>query len=119
MRPVPQELVDAVRPFVSRQVWAMIELQLLMAARPGEISRVRPGDIDRSGRVWVHRPAEHKTAWHGHQRAIYIGLRAQAALTPFLLRPAEAYCFSPAEADTEEAVETVRCPKCGHEFPLR
>ena len=37
VRPVPQELIDAVKPFVSRQVWAMIQLQLLTGARSGEM----------------------------------------------------------------------------------
>ncbi len=64
--PVPMELVNAVEPFVSRQVWAMIRLQCLTAARPGELTKLRKQDIDRSGKVWVHVPDEHKTAHHGH-----------------------------------------------------
>ncbi|MFA6135248.1 MAG: site-specific integrase [Phycisphaerae bacterium] len=98
VRPVRQELVDAVKPFVSRQIWAMIQLQLLTAARPGELCVLRPCDIDRSGKVWMYKPPHHKTSHHGHERVVYIGPRAQAMLMPFLLRPAESYCFSPAEA---------------------
>jgi integrase len=48
--------------------------------------------------IWLYRPAQHKTAHHGFSRTIYLGPRAQDLLRPFLLRPAEAYCFSPAEA---------------------
>jgi len=105
VRPVPQEYVDAIQPYVSRQVWAIIQLQLLTAARPGEILQMRPGDIDRSGKIWIYRPVEHKTAHHGHPRQIYIGPRAQEFLQPFLLRPADAYCFSPAEADAARRIK--------------
>ena len=54
VKPVPIEHVNAIEPFVSRQVWAIVQLQLLTAARAGEICQMRPGDIDREGDVWVH-----------------------------------------------------------------
>ena len=98
VKPVKQEYVDAIKSYVSRQVWAIIQLQLLTGARPGEIVIMRPCDIDKSGKIWLYSPAEHKTAHHGHQRKIYIGPRGQEVLQPFLLRPARKYCFSPAEA---------------------
>ena len=101
VRPVPRELIDGIEPFVSRQVWAMIQLQLLTAARPGEIAIMRPCDVDRSDKMWLYRPAEHKTAYRDHERTIYIGPRAQQVLAPFLLRSSEAHCFSPAEALAE------------------
>lgn len=101
VKPVPQEHIDAVRPYVSRQVWAAIQLQLLTAARPTEILTIRPCDIDRSSRIWVYSPADHKTAHHGHERKIYIGPKGQEILRPFLLRSPEAFCFSPAEAEAE------------------
>ena len=101
VKPVSMEHVEAVKPFVSRQVWAMIQLQLHTAARAGEICRMRPCDVNREGKVWVYRPREHKTAHHGHERKIFIGPRGQEILAPFLLRDPQAYCFSPAEAETE------------------
>lgn len=101
VRPVPAGHIDAIHPFVSRQVWAMIQVQLLTAARPGEVVAMRPRDLDMSGRVWTYRPAQHKTAHHGHQRVIYIGPRAQEVLRPFLSRPVSAFMFSPAEAEAE------------------
>jgi len=99
--PVPPEMIDAIKPFVPQPVWAMIQLQLLTAARAGEIVAMRPCDIDMSGRVWTYQPAEHKTAHHGHGRIIYMGPRAQGVLRPFLARPLGAYLFSPAEAMAE------------------
>jgi integrase len=108
VKPVPIEMVEAIQPFVSRQIWAMIRLQLFTAARAGEIAQMRPCDIDRqehdlptAARVWVYRPEQHKTAWHGHKRSIYIGPRAQQVLMPFLLRDPQACCFSPAEAESD------------------
>ncbi len=101
VKPVSQEDIDAVAPFVGRIVWAMISLQLATAARPGEVCVLRPGDIDRSGPVWLARIVEHKNQWRGHERTLYIGPKGQEILTPFLLRPADAYCFSPRESERE------------------
>lgn len=96
--PVPAAMIDAIKPFVPKPVWAMIQLQLLTAARAGEIVAMRPCDIDMSGRVWTYQPAMHKAAYHGHARTIYTGPRAQEVLRPFLKRPVGAHLFSPAEA---------------------
>jgi integrase len=101
VKPAPQEYVDAVEPYVSRQIWAVIQLQLLTAARPSEILTMRPCEIDRTAPIWVYSPAEHKTAHHGHQRKIYIGPRGQEILRPFLFRSENSYCFSPAEAEAQ------------------
>ncbi len=101
IKPVPQEHIDAIEPYVSRQVWALIQLQLLTAARSGELVILRPCDIDQTGKIWTYRPVQHKTSHHGFSRTIYFGPRAQEVLRPFLLRPADAYCFSPAEAMAE------------------
>jgi hypothetical protein len=46
--PVPDDHIEAVRPYVSRQVWALIQLQLATAARAGELVRMRPADLDMS-----------------------------------------------------------------------
>ncbi len=105
-RPVPDAYVEAVQPFVNRQVWALIQLQLLTGARAGELLTMRPVDLDMSGDVWVYSLAEHKTAHHGHERTIYLGSRAQDVIRPFLSgRPVTAYLFSPAEAEQERHAE--------------
>jgi integrase len=101
VKPVPDAFVDAVRPHVSRQVWAMIELQRLTGMRPGEACAMRTGDLDTSGRVWVYRPAEHKTEHHGKERLVYLGPRAQAVVRPWLRTDLGAYLFSPREAMEE------------------
>jgi hypothetical protein len=44
VKPVPQEHVDAIEPYVSRQVWAVVQLQLLlMRARGQERPAILPG----------------------------------------------------------------------------
>ena len=70
---VPRAYIDAIEPHVSAQVWALVQLQLLTAARAGELVIARPIDLDTSGRIWLYAPAEHKTAHHGHRRRIYLG----------------------------------------------
>lgn len=99
--PVGPVLVEHVRstlPFLSPQVAAIVEQQLVTGARPGEITSLRPRDITvGTGGVWVYRPQEHKTEHHGRERLIMLGPRAQAVLRLWLDRDLDAYCFSPAE----------------------
>lgn len=98
VKPVPDAFVDAVIPYVSRQVGAMIELQRITGMRSGEVTAMRAADLNTGGQVWEYTPAEHKTAHHGHVRTIYIGPRAQAIIKPFLKADLEAYLFSAADA---------------------
>jgi len=101
VKPVPEALVDAIRPFVARQVWTMIELQRLTAMRPGEVTGMRTCDIDTSGRVWTYTPSEHKTDHHDKERTIYLGPQAQAIIKPWLRTELTAFLFSPREAMDE------------------
>ncbi|WP_240911487.1 tyrosine-type recombinase/integrase [Paludisphaera soli] len=101
VRPVPDAFVDAIEPYVSRQVWALVELQRLTGMRPGEACVMRTADIDTSGKVWVYTPERHKTEHHGRERRIYLGPAAQAILRPWLRTELTAYLFSPAEATAE------------------
>ncbi len=98
VQPVPDAFVDAVRPFVLPEVWAMIQLQRLTGMRPGEVCRMRPADLDVTGPVWVYRPPQHKNLWRGKQRVIAIGPKAQAVLREFLPLDTQAAVFSPRRA---------------------
>jgi integrase len=99
VKPVPVEYVEAVIPHVAPQIAAMIRLQLLTGMRPGEVCIMRGSDIDTTGKLWVYRPAHHKTQHHGYDRAVYLGPKAQEVLRPFLKSDLSAYLFSPADAD--------------------
>jgi integrase len=79
----------------------MVQLQRLTGARPGEICDIRPGDINRTSDVWEYVPGSHKTEHHERPRVIFIGAKGQQILVPYLLRPADAYCFSPRDADAK------------------
>lgn len=101
--------VRSVRPHISRQVRALIDLQLLTGARADELVRLRAVDLDTSRRVWTvtydgsdeqHR---HKTAHHGKTRIIYFGRRAQRVLRLFMRpeRSVKRPLFSPRDAEVE------------------
>ncbi|QDV73636.1 tyrosine-type recombinase/integrase [Botrimarina mediterranea] len=77
----------------------MVRLQRLTGSRPGEVCAVRPGDIDRTGQVWVYTPLAHKTDHHELCRVVMIGPQAQKLLAPYLLRAEDAYCFTPSESE--------------------
>jgi integrase len=98
---VPEPYVEAVRPFVSRQVWAMIELQRLTAMRPGEVTIMRTGDLDVTGRIWTYRPSVHKMEHTGRSRTVHLGPRAQEILRPWLRPTLEEFLFQPREAEAE------------------
>jgi integrase len=99
VRPVEEPAFQAILPYLSRTVAAMVQVQWLTAARPGEVVTMRVRELDRSGKDWVYRPTEHKTAHHDRVRAIQIGPRARAILAPFLEKASpDDYVFSPQAA---------------------
>lgn len=98
VQPVADSVVDATIAEVQPIVGDLIRFQRYTGCRPGEAVLVRPMDLDRAREVWEFRPQSHKTAYRGKERVVYIGPKAQAVLMPYLLRPSDAYCFSPAEA---------------------
>lgn len=102
--PVSDDDVNAVLPFLNRQLGAMVKLQAFTGARPGEVCSMRPCDIDRDADVWEYRPSSHKTQHHGHERVVYIGPRGQRVLAEWIdNRPADSFCFSPSEARAERS----------------
>lgn len=66
----------------------LIRLQLLTAARPGELLGLKPEDVDTSGgTVWTATLRHHKEAYRGKARVLYFGPHAQTVLREYLLRP--------------------------------
>lgn len=105
VEPVADELVEPVLRVVSRQIAAMIRLQRITGMRPNEVTAMRRGDIDMSGKTWTYVPASHKTEHHGRSRRIYLGPRAQEVLKPFLASEPDRYLFSPLAAVEELRAE--------------
>lgn len=101
--PVEIDQIEAVLPFVGRQVHAMILLQQLTGMRPQEVRLMRLCDVDRSdNKVWEYIPHSHKTEHHGKARRIYLGPKSQAVLRPFFSeRDPEEYLLSPLDAYNE------------------
>ena len=99
VRPVDDAVVDATLPHLNPVVRAMVELQRHTGMRPHEVCELRTGDVERSGAVWLYRPARHKTEHHGRERTVAIGPKGQAILLPWL-RPddPERFVFSPRDA---------------------
>jgi integrase len=97
---VPDAVVEATLPHLTRIVAVMVQVQRLTGARPGEVCLMRPADIDRRSDIWIFTPEHWKCEWRddGELRQLAIGPECQKLLMPFLLRHSKAYCFSPAEA---------------------
>ncbi len=103
VKPVAEAFIDAVFPYVSSQVRAMIQLQLLTGMRPGEVISMRGCDLETSDRVWSYTPESHKTEHYGRARIIYLGPKAQAVVRPCLKTDVSAFLFNPTDAETERS----------------
>ena len=98
VRPAPEDHITAIEPFVTPQIWAMINLQLWSACRPGEACIIRGVDISLQGKIWEYRPHTHKGEHHNKERVVYLGPHAQEVIKPWLRSDLHAYLFSPREA---------------------
>lgn len=98
---VDTKLVESTLPLLTKVVADMIRFQLATGCRPGEVCKIKPGMVDRTGDVWQIELEEHKTAYRGRQRTIFVGPKAKAILTPYLLRAADKHCFSPKESEAQ------------------
>lgn len=101
VKSVPAAHVDAILPFLSRQVAAMVQLQRATGMRSGEVCIMRTIDLDTSGKVWLYRPTHHKMAYRGHSRVVAIGPQGQEILRLWLRLNLEEYLFQPREAAEE------------------
>jgi integrase len=91
--PVPEEIVNQTLPHMPGVVADMVRLQLRTGMRPAEVATLMPGDIDRSGPVWVYTVRDHKTAHRGKDRKVFIGPASQAILAPYLAGKPDTPCF--------------------------
>jgi integrase len=108
VEPVPDWLLEKVRPFMSPMIRALVALQLYSGARPGELLGMRLCDIemDRRGGIWTFRPDQHKNAYREKERVIYFGPKAQQVLKPFIQGArTDAVLFSPCVAEAQRRAE--------------
>jgi integrase len=86
---------------IARQANAPVRDALLLCwwcgTRPAEAYTMTPGELDRSGDVWVYRPGKHKGEHLDRTRQVAIGPRGQAILRPWLARASspDAVLFRP------------------------
>jgi integrase len=99
VRPVADEHVAAVLPFLSPPVRAMVQLQRLTGMRPCEVVIMRRCDINQGESVWLYEPFTHKNKWRDHRRLVPLGPKAQEILRPLLGRDADTFLFSPKDAE--------------------
>ncbi|MCC6228518.1 MAG: site-specific integrase [Phycisphaerales bacterium] len=99
--PVADAVIDATKRHLPRQLRDMVEVQRLTGMRPGELLQMTTGAIDTSGKVWLYRPAHHKTAHFGKDREVYLGPRAQEIVRAYLRVELDAPLFSPARTVEE------------------
>lgn len=99
VQPADEHDITAALPHMPASVAAMVRLQLLTGARPGEICMMRPRDVTLgTDGVWCYRPGRHKTSHRGKDRRIFIGPEGQEILRPYLDRDPDAFCFDPRDA---------------------
>jgi integrase len=96
--PANLEHVRKTIPYLPPQLRAVVRIQVATGARPSEILMMTPSEIDRSGEDWVYRPKRHKNANKKKTRSIPLVGDAREAVTDYLNRDPNSYCFSPKEA---------------------
>jgi len=109
---VPDGTIELLKPFLSRQVFAILRLMWLSGARCGEIIQLTPGSLNRVEvdgiEIIEFTPEHHKTQNKGFNRIIRVGPVGAMVLQPFLNRPDDSFCFSPAESEAERLAELHR-----------
>lgn len=101
VKPVSDEMVETTLPHLTPTLATMVRLQRLTGMRPQDVCQMTTGDIDMSGEVWEYRPPDHKTAWRGRTRIVYIGPEAQKILAPYMKTDPAAPIFSPRQSEAE------------------
>lgn len=82
--PVKWEQIVSIYHSLYSAVAAMLHLQWLTGMRPEEVCTAKLSEIDRSSHPWVYSPVDHKNAWRGQARHVYLGKRAQLLLAPWM-----------------------------------
>ena len=102
IKPVLNLHVVACLPFLFPIVRTMVMVQRLTGMRPGELVRMKAGEVDRSSSPWLYVPRKHKTSHLGGIRQVWIGPIAAEVLAPYLdCRQPEDYVFTPKRAREE------------------
>lgn len=99
VKPVPRQHADALLPFVSPQVAAMIQVQRICGMRPSEICIIKRSDLDMDGDIWLYHVGRHKGSHQDRVLIKAIPKVAQEILKQFFKPEADAFLFSPVDAE--------------------
>lgn len=98
VHPVPAADVTATLPYLPPSVAIMVQVQYLCGMRPQDIVSMRLCDVDRTGDIWLYRPASHKNKHRGQSLTKAIPVAAQTLLQPLLDRDDDSFLFDPRDA---------------------
>jgi len=84
VQPAQWQDVKAVLRYCSPVVKMMLLMMWWSGMRSGEVCRMKAGEIERTGAVWLYRPTRHKMAYRGQARVIALGKKCQACLYKLL-----------------------------------
>lgn len=98
IRVVDATTVEKTLKHCPKVVADMVRFQQLVGCRPGELVRITPRMVDRGSEIWEISFEDHKTAYLGKDRRVFVGPKAQKILARYLLRDVDSPCFSPSEA---------------------
>lgn len=98
---VPRSVVDDTLPHLPPVLQVAVELLWWSGMRAGELCQLRTRDIDRTGKVWIYRPAQHKGTWRGRERVVRFGPKCQELLRPLLSLDQDAFLFRAADVVRE------------------
>lgn len=100
---VPDEIVNRTLKYLWPTVAGMVEVQRLACMRPNEICRMKVGDLDTSGEIWLYKPVQHKGTWRGHEKEVALGKPEQEIIGPRLAgKSPENAVFSPKDTEAEK-----------------
>jgi integrase len=108
VQPVADSVVDTTLEHLPAVLADMVRFQRLTGARPGEVCKLRPCDLNRSEEIWTYRPESHKTEHHGRDRIVRIGPQAQAVLRRYLARGKRMNCFRPCDSEQKRRAAASR-----------
>lgn len=113
-RIVPAEQIRLVQEKIrSQKAKDLMDLQLLTAARPGELLSLTTALIDRTGATWSAQLKRHKTEHFGKARVLAFGPQAQQILAKYLRADAPDAPLFQIRRNTYENIVRRACGRAG------
>jgi integrase len=99
VEPVSLKVVNKTKKHLNPTLCALIDLQLITGARPGELVGLRRDDITQvDDTLWEAELTRHKTDYKGKRRLLVFGPQAIQILRPLMLKAKGGYLFPAADS---------------------